>query len=62
MNGANILAQIKDNNEELVDESEGVREFGAPGDKDFEKALAKAQKYMKMLQNADDIPDNEIPE
>jgi hypothetical protein len=49
LNGANILAQIKDNNEELVDESEGVREFGAPGDKDFEKALAKAQKYMKMF-------------
>ena len=40
--GANILAQIKDNNEELVEETEGVREFGAIGDKDFEKALVKA--------------------
>jgi len=26
----------------LIDESESVREFGAPGDKDFEKALSKA--------------------
>ena len=43
-------------------DQEEKNKFGAEGDKKFEAALAKAQKYMKMYESPHDIPDSELPE
>ena len=47
-------------NEMESDEPKG-KDFGKPGDKEFETVLEKARKYQKMYQHSQDIPDSEIP-
>ena len=62
-----VLAQVSDVDDDntQIDEDQPTsnkKEFGVPGDKDFAASQAKAQKFMKKYGNAQDIPDEELPE